>query len=283
MQANREFYEREYNVRALLPDHPAILARWASQAAATRRLHACLLDLPYGELADERLDIFPTRAEPSPLLVFLHGGYWRGLDKSDFSWIAPAWSRRGVSVALLNYGLAPRTPMEDMVRQVLQALAWLYRKAPRYGIDAGRIFVCGHSAGAHLAAMSMAALFPVLSRDLPPQLVKGVLAISGLYDLEPLLHAPFINVDLKLDLARARRLSPLQYPATAGAKLVTCVGAAESGEFRRQTRLIGEHWAANLVREVPMPERNHFDIVDDLADESSALFQAADQLIGPRA
>jgi arylformamidase len=281
MEYTREFYEREYNVRASLPEHPAVLARWAAQAAATRRLHACLLDLPYGDLPAERLDIFLTREEPSALLVFIHGGYWRSLDKSDFSWIAPAWSRRGVSVALLNYGLAPQTPMEDMVRQVLNALAWLYRKASRYGIDGERIFVCGHSAGAHLAAMSMAALFPVLGEDLPAKLVKGVLAISGLYDLEPLRQAPFINVDLKLDRAKARTLSPLQYPATPGAKLVTCVGAAESGEFRRQTRLIGEHWASNLLREVPMPDRNHFDIVDDLADESSALFEAAAGLIGP--
>jgi arylformamidase len=281
MEYSREFYEREYNVRAALPDHPAILSRWATQAAATRRLHACLLDLPYGELPAERLDIFLTRQEPSALLVFIHGGYWRSLDKSDFSWLAPAWARRGISVALLNYGLAPQTPIEDMVRQVLKALAWLYRKAPRYGIDGDRIFVGGHSAGAHLAAMSMAALFPVLGEDLPAHLVKGVLAISGLYDLEPLRHAPFINDDLKLDRARARRLSPLQYPAAAGARLVTSVGSAESSEFRRQTRLIGEHWRSNLVREVPMPDRNHFDIVDELGDEASALFEAAYRLINP--
>ena len=278
MKYTHEFCEREYNVRASIPDHPAILSRWTLQAAATRRLHACLLDLAYGELPDERLDFFPTRLEPSPLFVFIHGGYWRSLDKSDFSWIAPAWVRQGVSVALLNYGLAPQTRIEDMVLQVLQALAWLYRRAQRYGIDPGRVVVCGHSAGAHLAALSMAAQFPTLAADLPLALVKGVLAISGLYDLEPLMHAPFVNVDLKLDAARACKLSPLQYPAAAGARLITAVGGAESGEFARQSRLIGNHWRSSLVREVPMPQRNHFDIVDDLADADSPLFKAGLEL-----
>ncbi len=282
MKYTREFCEREYNVRASIPEHPAILARWAAQASATRRLHACLLDLPYGELPAERLDIYPARDEASPLLVFIHGGYWRSLDKSDFSWIAPAFVRRGVSVALLNYGLAPATAMEDMVRQILAALAWLYRRSERYGFDSGRIFVGGHSAGAHLAAMSMAALYPVLAADLPADLVKGVLAISGLYDLEPLLHAPFVNVDLKLDRARARRLSPMRYPAAPQIRLVTAVGGAESSEFLRQSRVIGEHWKANLVRQALMPERNHFDIVDELASPSGPLFEAALELMARR-
>ena len=166
-----------------------------------------------------------------------------------------------------------------MVLQVLQALAWLYRKAQRYGIDRERIVVCGHSAGGHLAAMTMAAVFPALAGDLPVQLVKGVLSISGLYDLEPLVHAPFLNVDLKLDVERARRLSPVQYPATKGVNLVTAVGAAESSEFQRQTRLIGEHWTSNFARQIAMPGRNHFDIVDELADADSPLFEAGMELL----
>jgi len=102
MKYTQEFCEREYNVRARVPEHPAILSRWAMQGAATRRLHACLLDLPYGDSPGERLDIFPAREEPSPLLIFIHGGFWRALDKSDFSWIAPSFVNHGVSVALLK-------------------------------------------------------------------------------------------------------------------------------------------------------------------------------------
>jgi len=134
-----EHCDREYNVRAGIPEHPRILASWAERGAATRRQRAGLLDLPYGESAAERLDLFPKPREGGPLLVYIHGGYWRSLDKSDFSWIAPNFVRHGVTVALINYGLAPDTPMEAIVRQTLAAIAWLYRKAERYGIDANRI------------------------------------------------------------------------------------------------------------------------------------------------
>ncbi|HEX4584346.1 MAG TPA: alpha/beta hydrolase [Burkholderiaceae bacterium] len=279
MKYTEEFCEREYNIRARVPQYPAIFSRWAAQGAAARQLHACLLDLAYGDEPAERLDIFPARDEPAPLLVFFHGGYWRSLDKSDFSWIAPGLVERGVTVALVNYGLAPQTPMEDMVRQALAAIAWLYRKAGRYGIDRDRISLCGHSAGAHLAALSMAALWNVYAYDLPDDLVKGVLALSGVYDLEPLLYAPFLNVDLKLDSEQAWRLSPLTYPARAGVRLITAVGGAETTEFARQTALIGQRWHSNLVREVPLPGCNHYEVVDALADPASPLFEAALELV----
>jgi arylformamidase len=281
MKYSQEFCEREYNIRAMVPGYPAIFARWAAQAAATRRVHACLLDLAYGDEPSERLDLFPASEEPSPLLVFIHGGYWRSLDKSDFSWIAPPFVKHGVTVALLNYGLAPQTPIEDIVRQTLAAIAWLYRRAERYGVDPRRISLCGHSAGAHLAALAMAALWKVYADDLPADLVKGVLAISGVYDLEPLVHAPFLNVDLKLDPERARRLSPLSYPARAGARLITSVGGSESSEFARQTALIGRQWRANRVRDVPMPGCNHYEVIEALPDPASALFDAALDLVRP--
>jgi arylformamidase len=280
MNYTREFCEREYNIRALVPDYQSTFSRWAAQAVATRNLHACLLDLAYGDEPAERLDIFPAPEDPSPLLVFVHGGYWRSMDKSDFSWIAPDFVRHGVAVALINYGLAPDTAIEDIVRQTLAAIAWLYRKAQRYGIDRDRIVLCGHSAGAHLSAMALAALWPVYADDLPQDLVKGVLAISGIYDLEPLLHAPFLNVDLKLDRERAIQLSPVRYPARAGARLITAVGGAETSEFHRQTTLIGEHWQQHLLRDVPLPGCNHYEAIEALPEPANPLFDAALQLTG---
>ena len=187
--------------------------------------------------AAERLDYFPTQREAAPLLVFIHGGYWRSLDKSDFSWLAPPFIQHGVALALLNYGLAPATAIEDIVRQQLRALAWLYRNGDRLGFDPERIVVAGHSAGAHLTAMMMAALWPVYDRELPPLLVKGGLGISGIYDLAPLVHAPFVNVDLRLDERRADALSPVHLPPATSAPLITAVGGLESSEFRRQTTL----------------------------------------------
>lgn len=279
MKYTQDFCEREYNIRAMVPEYPTIFSRWAAQAAATRSLRACLLDLAYGDDPSERLDIFPAREEPSPLLVFIHGGYWRAMDKSDFSWIAPSFVKHGTTVALINYGLAPQTQVEDIVRQALASIAWLYRKAERYGIDRDRIILCGHSAGAHLAAMAMAALWPVYADDLPEDLVKGVLGISGVYDLEPLVHAPFLNVDLKLNRERAIILSPVRYPARPGARLITSVGGSESSEFARQTALIGQHWRSNRVRDVPMPDCNHYQVMEALPDPASPLFDAALDLI----
>lgn len=275
MAHDTEFYEREYNARAAISDHPQIFARWAQQAAASRRLRACLLDLPYGDGAMEKFDIFPTRNDGAPLLVFIHGGYWRSLDKSDFSWIAPPYVAHGVSVALVNYALAPQARLEDIVRQNLRALAWLYRNADRYGFDPNRIFVSGHSAGAHLAAMMMAALWPQWAPDLPADLVKGGLLVSGVFDLEPLVHAPFVNVDLNLTLERASRLSPARMPPATSAPMVTAFGELESGEFRRQTKLIGQRWSQNLMHTVPMPRANHLTVVDELANTANPIFDAA--------
>jgi len=275
MEYTVEFCEREYNARASIPDHPQIFARWAEQSAAVRRLRACVIDLSYGETAGERLDLFPANREDAPLLVFIHGGYWRSLDKSDFSWIAPPFVNHGVSVALLNYGLAPKTPMEEIVRQMLRAHAWLYRNGDRLGFDPSRIYVSGHSAGGHLTAMMMAALWPVYGADLPADLVKGGLAVSGIYDLEPLRHAPFIQADLKLNAARARLLSPVHLPPATDRPLYAAVGALESGEFRRQTALIGKAWPRSLAREIRLPGFNHLTVVEELANPASPLFDAA--------
>jgi len=277
--SNVEWMEREYNARAAIPDHPQIFARWAEQGAQVRRRRAGLIDMPYGDDDGERLDFFPTVHRTSPLLVFIHGGYWRSLDKSDFSWIAPPFLDAGVAVAFLNYGLAPRVAVADIVRQQLKALAWLYTRAEELGFDRQRIVVGGHSAGGHLTAMLMAALWPEVDPALPADLVKGGLAISGLYDLEPLVPLPFINTDLRLDAAAARRLSPVHLPAATSAPLVTAVGALESGEFKRQTQLIRAAWPRNARADIEVGGANHLTVCDVLADPGSPLFAAALELV----
>jgi arylformamidase len=277
--SNPAAMEREYNARAAIPDHPQIFARWAEQGAQVRRRRAGLIDMPYGDDEGERLDFFPTVHRSSPLLVFIHGGYWRSLDKSDFSWIAPPFLDAGVAVAFLNYGLAPRVTVDDIVRQQLKALAWLHARADDLGFDRKRIVASGHSAGGHLTAMMMAALWPVLDPSLPADLVKGGVAISGLYDLEPLAPLPFINADLKLDVAAARKVSPVHLPPATGAPLLTAVGALESSEFKRQTRLIHQAWPHNAQEELEVAGANHLTVCDRLAETESALFKATLDLV----
>jgi arylformamidase len=211
--------------------------------------------------------------------MFIHGGYWRSLDKKDFSFLAPAWVDAGVSLAVVNYDLCPTVTMEQIVQQMLRASRWLWLHAEEYGMDQDRLYACGHSAGGHLTAMLMCALWPAFDAQLPKDLWKGGLAVSGLYDLRPLLQVDFLQQDLRLDEAAAAKLSPAFMSPATRAPLMTSVGGDESGEFLRQNRLLGERWRAAFAGDVPMPGKNHFSVADGLAERSSPLFQAALRLM----
>ncbi|MHB8666357.1 MAG: alpha/beta hydrolase [Burkholderiales bacterium] len=269
------YNDRQYNARAMIPDHAQIFERGARRSAEVRAHLPCRLDIPYGASPAERLDLFPAEGRSEALLVFIHGGYWRSRDKSDFSYLAPAFSRRGVTLALPNYGLCPKVGIDDIVKQNLLAIAWLWHHGARYGVNPGRLYVAGHSAGAHLTAMMLAARWSTYMPQLPYNLVKGGLAISGIYDLEPLVHAPFVNQDLKLDAALARRLSPVHIPPATTAPLYTAVGGDESDEFKRQNALIARTWRYAFAGDIPMPGCNHLTVLEKLADPNSALFNGA--------
>lgn len=269
-----DYYSTQYNARAGIPDHPQIFERWAQQSAAVRARCAGMLDLPYGEAAGERLDFFPAAKAGGPLLVFIHGGWWRSLDKSDFSFIVPAFLAAGVNVALTNYTLAPAAEIEDITLQQVQALAWLYRHGGQYGADVGRIVVAGHSAGAHLAAMMVAADWPAFETDLPRDLVKGAVTFSGLYDLAPVQHANFVNCDLKLTPERVGPLSPATMTQSHPTPFVTAVGGLESDEFKRQNALLASVWQAAHAGDVSLPEANHLTTCDALAAPGLPLFDA---------
>jgi arylformamidase len=275
-----EQLDRQYNARAAIPDHPRIFERWRVESSAARDVLRCEPDYHFGPSSGESLDFYPVATRNAPLLVFIHGGYWRSLDKQDFSFLAPAFVRAGVAVAMPNYGLAPATSIEEMVRQMLRAFAWMHRTLPQLGIDTQRIVVAGHSAGAHLAAMMLAADWPRWSSDLPRDLLKGAVCVSGIYDLQPLVRAFFLRTDLSLDDNTARRVSPVRYRPGLAVPLITAVGADESEEFRRQNRLIREAWPHCFRRDLPLPGRHHLASVEALGDPAHPLFHAALRLLG---
>jgi arylformamidase len=267
-----DFYSREYNNRALVPEHPQILARWAEASARARSTMTCYLDRRYGDAPGETLDVFPARKGDGSCMLFVHGGYWRSLDKRDCSFLAPAWVDAGVSLAVVNYDLCPAVTIEEIVRQLLRASRWLYLHAEEYGMDPDRLYVSGHSAGAQLAAMMMCARWTVYDERLPKDLYKGALGISGVYDLRPLLGVDWLQPDLRLDEASALKVSPALLAPATRAPMMTCVGGRESSEFKRQNALIGERWRAAFAGDLPMPGANHFTVLDGLVDRSSALF-----------
>jgi arylformamidase len=274
-----DFYAREYNNRALVPDHGRYLERWAQDSARARSTMTCQLDQRYGDAPGETMDIFPARRGDGSCMMFIHGGYWRSLDKKDHSFLAPAWVGAGVSLAVVNYDLCPAVTIEEIVLQMLRASRWLWLHAADYGMDEDRLYVAGHSAGGHLTAMMMAALWQTLDARLPKNLFKGGLAISGIYDLRPLVQAAWLNADLHLDEATALKSSPAYLPPATRAPVMTCVGGNESSEFLRQNALLGSRWKGAVAADIPMPGTHHFSVLDGLAAPGSALFEGARRLM----
>ena len=268
--------DRMYNNRARVPEHPAYFARWAANSAEARAAQPGAIDLPYGDGVNETLDVFPSSERRAPVLLFIHGGYWRSLDKSDHSFIAPSFTRRGVCVVVPNYALCPGTPTQpvtipDIALQMTRALDWTARHIADHGGDPQRITVAGHSAGGHLAAMLL---------SLPQGAARNALSISGLYDLHPLMHTPSLQEALRLTPADALRASPALWPAPKRGKLYSVVGGNESEEFLRHNALIRHAWGPRAVPvcEV-LPGLDHFSIVDALADPAHALNRHAMQLL----
>lgn len=258
-------YEKEYDNRSRVPEHPEIFARWEREGAAYRTAARGEYGLKYGPSPRQTVDLFPAE-DGAPLALFIHGGWWRSLDPSLFSQVAAGPNAHGVSVAVAGYDFCPQVTIASIIEEMRAACLWLWRNFRR------RIFVYGWSAGGHLAACLLAQDWTALAADAPADLVPAAYAISGVYDLVPLLQVSQ-NVDLKLDAAEARRLSPLFWSVPAGRTLDAVVGALESSEFLRQSRSIAEGWSARGVatRYGEIAGANHFTAVDPLRERDSAM------------
>ena len=280
-----QWLDRMYNNRLLVPDHAVHLARWAADSERARQQQSCRLDLAYGSQPGETLDLFPSGAggttSKAPVLVFIHGGYWRSLDKADHSFIAPQFTQTGACVVVPNYALCPAISIPGIVQQMVDALAWTWRHIADFGGDPERITVAGHSAGGHLAAMMLTTDLAAHGPHLPPGLVKNALSISGLYDLEPLRLTPFLKNDLKLTPEQVRQASPAMLPRPQQGLLYSAAGGDESDEFLRQNQLIQQAWGAQTVPVCEsLPGLNHFSILETLVAPSHRLHRLALELLG---
>ena len=276
--------DRMYNNRGLVPEHAVHFARWAETSAQARASQPCTLDIVYGRAQGETLDVFPAFEPGAPVVVFIHGGYWRSLDKSDHSFVAPAYTSEGACVVIPNYDLCPAVTIPQIAMQMVHALAWTFRNAARFGGDPNRITVIGHSAGGHLAAMMLACLWPAHAADLPADLVKNAMSISGLYELELVMQTPFLKESLRLTPAQVLKASPAWFPSPARGTLYAVAGADESEEFLRHNALIEHVWGEKTV---PVREAllglNHFSIVEALVQPGHRLNDLALRLMAQTA
>ena len=266
-----EFVERGYNNRAAVADHPQWLAKYPELSAGTRARHRHKLDLRYGAAPLETLDLFLPEGPPRGTFVFIHGGYWRALDKADFHFVAGPLAEQGIAVAVANYDLCPTVSIARIVDECRRMMVWMAREGPRHGATADNVVVGGHSAGGHLAAMMFATDWDALGLTRDP-FVGGV-TLSGVHDLKPLVMSSY-NTDLRLTNAEAARVSPVNHVSLSQAPLLVAVGGAETSEFLRQSQLLWEAWPDNCrpaAGPLFIAGKHHFSVVVDYAFPASEL------------
>ncbi len=258
--------EAEYNNRARVPEHPAILAKMDVDAAAYRaRSPKAELGLKYGPSERQVIDLFPSGTANAPLAMFIHGGYWRTNHWSSYSHMAANLNARGIDVAVAGYDLCPQVTLAAIIDELRAAVLFLWRRRKQ------RVFVFGHSAGGHLTGCMVATHWTKLASDAPDDLVPAGYSISGVFDLTPMLQVS-MNQELRLDERQARAASPLFWDVPAGRIFDAVVGGTESDEFRRQSRRVADAWQGKAqTRYAEIPGANHFTVIDPMSDPNSAM------------
>jgi acetyl esterase/lipase len=263
---DRAALDAAYNNTAAVgvPKRDQYVGGWSARSEALRKARDAKIDLRYGDEPRQRLDFFSCGKLGAPTLAYIHGGYWQMNDKEPYAFFGEALLPAGFNLALVEYTLAPVARLDQIVAEVRSAVAWVIEHAAEHGGDSRRVFVAGHSAGGHLTAAAMS----------DPR-VAGGLAVSGIYDLEP-IRLNYLNDKLGLDKDEAMRNSPILHLPSRGSPLVVSVGLGELPELIRQSE---DYWAAWQGKGLPgqylpLPEHDHFSILEELARPSGRLFTA---------
>jgi arylformamidase len=270
-----EELERQFNPRHSVPDFEAFQAGKAALSAKVRARLRSHLDVPYGDTARQRLDVFPAGAPietGAPVHVFFHGGYWRAQDKANFSFLAEHLVANGICTVVANYDLCPEVTLDGVVASARRALAWTFEHAAEFGADPDRLTISGSSAGAHLQAMALAHDWP--TEGLPADLIKGAVPISGIYDPEPARQIS-VNAELRLTEEIARRNNALVLEPKVRCPVALFVGADEPELWRQQTELYAGHLKRHGFRPRldVVPGAHHFSILDAYLDPESAILR----------
>jgi arylformamidase len=272
--------ESQYNPRKAVPDVEQFQRRTAALSTATRARRSGRLDLRYGAGPLASLDVFPAATPGAPLHVFLHGGYWRGRDKSDYSYVADALVPLGITTVVMNYDLCPAVELPAIVRQVREGLQWIHAHAGELGGDPAAFTASGHSAGAHL----IAAALPRAGEPLPAWAPRAAVLVSGIYELEPVLSIS-VNQEIRLRPEQVAAMSPMRHPPTPAVPLLVVAGGAETaswvGQSRDFARTCSE--AGGSAAYVELPGTHHYSIMNSLEAPDGMLARLIHAMARPAA
>ena len=266
--------EYQFNPRVSVPEFPELSKVRAALSRKVRESAKSWLDVPYGKSPREKLDIYAADKPGGPVFVYLHGGYWRGGSKEDNCNFAPTFTARGATVVLVEYDLCPRVTVSEIVGETRSAVAWIYRNIARYRGDPGKIHLAGASAGGHLTAMALAHDWE--KQDLPRDIIKGAVVISGVYDLDMVMRIS-VQEEVRLTPEMARENNPFLRPPIARCPILVAVGGAEPKGWQQMSEDYFNYCKARgrSVEFLVVPGANHYTVPEQFLDASSSLTQAA--------
>ena len=276
-----ETLEAEYNLVARRgPDFPDLIERWMLRNEKHKLASGAGIDLAYGEGEREKLDFFSGGDRDGPVVIYIHGGYWQRGDKNMYSFVSEAFVKHGVSVSILNYNLTPSVRMAEIPPQIRKAIAWNWNHSDDLGFSKEKVFVMGHSAGGHLTAMMMTTDWREIDTEIPTDLIRAGFPISGVFDLEPIIHTT-LNTGPQMDLEEAIAESPLFIPPVTNAPQLIVQGGGESAEFLRQSDSYADKFrtADRTMARYDVPDMDHFDELERLAEDDSVFFEKTMQMI----
>ena len=265
--------EKGYNVRLLVDDFDGLIEKWSKWSEDFRANADSSLNCQYGDGEKDKLDIFRCGMPNAPLFIFIHGGYWQRGDKSIYSFVANSFVNSGIDVALIGYQLCPGATMTNIVDKIREAIVWIWNNADEYSISKNRINVSGHSAGGHITGMVLATCWKEVSKNLPDNLVKTGIPISGLYQLNPIRETTIADA-LGLDDAESLALSPHFFEPKTDAPILVTLGGGETPEFHWQTDNFVNKWKGfkASLDYFAEPDVDHFGVVERLANLESQIF-----------
>jgi arylformamidase len=261
---NQEQLNNQYNNRLHVTDYADYFERWEKLSRQAEKEHTVIKNIFFGNHREECLDIFPAENPLAKTIIFIHGGYWYLLDKTLFHFLAPTFLKHNITTVFINYPLAPAASMDLIVSSCRHAAQWVHTNAPRFNGDPSQIYVMGHSAGAHLASMLL------IEDDF--SFLKGVIALSGLYKLEPVMLS-YINDVLCLEIESAIRNSPVYSEPVNYCPLLLVAGTDETDEFKEQSSEMYSSWKPkhNCIKLLKIPGKNHYSILDAVTEKNSSL------------